>query len=151
MLVFFNVKHRNEQYHSQSRIFLFFLNNPLGQLFLFAGIIHADFDDFSSIVFVWNRIIVAVYLVDSFLCGSVHFELENVDDFLFPDNGITSAFAVLNFTDYELAHKFEDEPHESLAVKLVLFLVRLFWSRGENVIDALHKVFDFAVADFFEE
>ena len=32
-------------------------------------------------------------------------------------------------TDNEFAHKFEDEPHECLTVKFVLFLVRLFWCR----------------------
>ena len=81
----------------------------------------------------------AVYLFQGFFCGTVHFELKNVNGILLPHNCVASAFAVLHFAQDKLAHQFENEPDKCLTVKFILFLVCLFWSSGENVVNAEKK------------
>ena len=83
--------------------------------------------------------------------GAVHLELEDVDRAPLPDDGIAPALPVLDFAEDELAHQFEDEPHERLAVKLVSLLARLFRSGGENGVHPLHELIDFSGTEGFEE
>lgn len=82
---------------------------------------------------------------------AVHLELEDVDRAPLPDDGVASALPVLDFAEDELAHQFEDEPHERLAVKLVSLLARLFRSGGENGVYPLHELIDFSGTEGFEE